>query len=248
MRRLSQLELALEAGISQRHLSCLESGKAQPSRAMILQLSRALDVPLLERNDWLLASGFAPAFRARTLDDPAMAPVLAAVELMLRSHAPYPAVALDCAWNILRANDPFEHLVAAFGPSLWERVGGRNSLRLMFHPEGIRPWVVNWRDIAPLLWHRARREAETLGGADMKALLAELAPHQDPETLAAPRESPLLPVLPVVLEKDGLQLSLFAVMATFGTAQDVTTDELRVELMFPGEDGTEAFLRASANV
>ncbi len=245
-RSLSQLELALEAGISQRHLSCLESGKAQPSRAMILQLSRALDVPLRERNDWLLASGFAPVFRARTLDDPAMASVLAAVELMLRTHEPNPALALDRAWNILRANDPFERLVAAFGPGLWERVGGRNSLRLMFHPEGIRPWVVNWWEIAPLLWHRARREAETLGGTDMKALLAELALHQDPETLAAPREAPLLPVLPVVLEKGGLRISLFAVIATFGTAQDVTTDELWVELMFPADDATEAILRGLA--
>lgn len=246
-RRWSQLDLALEAGISQRHLSCLESGKAEPSRAMILQLSRTLEVPLRDRNDWLLAAGFAPAFQARTLEDPAMATVLAAVQRMLQCHAPYPALALDRAWNIRLTNAPFERLVAAFGADLWDRIGGRNTLRLMFHPEGIRPWVANWRDIAPLLWHRARKEAEALGGRDMQAVLTDLARFQEPEVLAAPREAQLLPVLPLVLDKDGLRLSLFAVIATFGTAQDVTTDELRIETLFPADEATEAVFRGQAS-
>lgn len=242
-RRLSQLGLAQEAGISQRHLSCLESGKAQPSRAMVMQLSRTLEVPLRERNDWLLAAGFAPAFQARTLEDPAMAPVLAAVQLMLRCHAPYPALALDRAWNILLTNAPFEHLMAGFGADLWTRIGGRNSLRLMFHPAGLRPWVANWEELAPLLWHRACQEAAARGGAEMQAVLAELAPLQGPIPLRTPAEAGLLPVVPVVLEQEGLRLSLFAVIATFGTPQDLTTDELRIETFFPADDATEAVLR-----
>ncbi|WP_239489739.1 helix-turn-helix domain-containing protein [Luteitalea sp. TBR-22] len=248
-RRLSQLALALETGVSQRHLSFLESGRAAPSRAMVLQLGEALDVPLRVRNEWLVAAGFAPIYRARTLDDPQMRQVHTAVRLMLANHEPFPAVAIDRTWTIRLSNASFDRLVDLVGPGLWERVGGpsRNLMRLFFHREGLRPFVANWREIAPLLWQRAQREAAAADGADMQAVLAELAPHVDAETRTASEDSSLLPVLPLVLERDGVRLSLFTVIATFGTPQDVTTDELRVESLFPADEPTAGALRSLAS-
>jgi transcriptional regulator with XRE-family HTH domain len=247
-RRLSQLELSLESGVSQRHLSFLELGRANPSRSMILQLSETLEVPLRERNDWLVAAGFAPLFRARPLDDPQMSQVLSAVRRMLASHEPFPALAIDRAWNIRLANRPFDSLVATIGADVWARVGGgeRNLMRLFFHPDGVKPLVTNWRAIAPLLWHRARREADALGGQEMKAVLADLARYQDAETLGGAEEVALVPVLPLEMQMHGQRVSLFTVIATFGTAQDVTADELRIESFFAADEATEALFRSAA--
>jgi len=247
-RRLSQLELALSSGVSQRHVSFLESGRAKPSRGMILQLSETLEVPLRERNDWLTAAGFAPVFRARPLDDPQMSQVMGAVRLMLSNHEPFPAIAIDRAWNIRLSNRPFEMLGAMMGGDVWTRVGGpsRNLMRLFFHPNGVKPYIANWNAIAPLLWHRARREAEALAGEEMKTVLAELAQYQDADTLWAAEDAALVPVLPLEVEKDGVRVSLFTVIATFGTAQDVTADELRIESFFPADEATERLFRAAA--
>jgi len=246
-RRVSQLGLALESGVSQRHVSFLESGRARPSRTMVLQLSEALEVPLRERNDWLVAAGFAPVFRATPLDDPTMAQVMGAVRRMLSNHEPFPAVAVDRCWNIRFSNRPFDTVVSMAG-DVWERVGGTapNLMRLFFHPDGVRPMVSNWTDIAPLLWHRACREAEAVGGQEMKAVLADLARHQDADTLWADEATALVPVLPLVMESGGLRVSLFSVISTFGTAQDVTADELRIEMFFPADETTETIFRELA--
>jgi transcriptional regulator with XRE-family HTH domain len=243
---MSQLDLALAAGVSQRHVSFLESGRSAPSRSMILQLGEALQVPLRDRNGWLLAAGFAPVYRALPLDDPQMAQVNAAVRMMLASHEPFPAVALDRAWNVRLANPPFDRLLAAIDRDPWSRVGGDrpNLARLVFHSRGLRPFIVNWSTAAPLLWQRALREAAAAGNAEMSALLDELAPHLDPEALRV-TEAPLLPVLPLTLERDGLRVSLFTVIATFGTPLDVTADELRVEIFFPADAATERLLRGT---
>ncbi len=245
-RRLSQLELALTSGVSQRHVSFLESGRANPSRSMILQLTETLNVPLRERNDWLVAAGFAPVFRARHLDDPQMVQVLSAVRMMLANHEPFPAIAIDRAWNIRLTNTAFDRLGTLLGSAVWARIGGpeRNLMRLFFHPNGIKPFISNWAAIAPLLWHRARREAEALGGEEMKMVLSDLSQHQDAETLWAAEESNLVPVLPLEIVKDGVRVSLFTVIATFGTAQDVTADELRIESFFPADTATEQMFRS----
>lgn len=247
-RRLSQLDLALSSGVSQRHVSFLESGRANPSRSMILQLSETLDVPLRERNAWLTAAGFAPIFRTRPLDDPQMSQVMNAVQMMLTNHEPFPAIALDRAWNIRMSNTPFEMMSTMLGGDLWQRVGGtqRNLMRLFFHPHGIRPLITNWTAIGPLIWHRAQREAEALGGQEMKEVLAELSPYQDANTLWAAADAALVPVMPFDIETNGLRISMFAVIATFGTAQDVTADELRIESLFPADAATEALFRAAA--
>ena len=247
-RRLSQLDLALNAGVSQRHVSFLESGRANPSRGMILQLSETLEVPLRERNDWLTAAGFAPLFKATHLDDPQMNQVMAAVSMTLSNHSPFPAVAIDRAWTIVMSNAPFDGVSAMLGQDLWAKVGGTrpNLMRLFFHPDGIRPFVTNWADVAPLLWRRAQREAAAIGGDDMGVLLAELERYQDPAVLSADPGVPLAPVLPLSLCKDGVTMSLFTVIATFGTAQDITTDELRIESFFPADVATEQLFRRLA--
>lgn len=246
-RRLSQLDLALSSGVSQRHVSFLESGRANPSRSMILTLSETLDVPLRDRNAWLTAAGFAPLFKARPLDDPQMTQVMNAVRMILTNHEPFPAVAVDRAWNIRLANGPFEMMTAMLGADVWTRVGGseRNLMRLFFHPGGIKPLICNWPTIAPLLWRRAQREAEALGGEDMHAVLAELGPFQEADTLVAARDAALVPVLPLDIDLGETRISLFAVIATFGTAQDVTADELRIESLFPADAATEALFRAA---
>jgi transcriptional regulator with XRE-family HTH domain len=249
-RRLSQLELSLSSTVSQRHLSFLESGRSSPSRAMILQLCEALDVPLRERNQWLLSAGFAPVFSVHRLDDPQMAQVLAAVERMLASHEPFPALAVDRGWNVRLSNRSFDRLVAMLGDDVWARAGcrERNLMRLLFHPGGIRPLLENWASAAPLLWNRAEREAAAAGGEDMVALLDELRGFQDARTLGAADDPPLVPVLPLVLAHGGMRVSLFSVISTFGTAQDVTADELRIESFFPADDATESLFASFADV
>ena len=249
-RRLSQLDLALTSGVSQRHVSFLESGRANPSRNMILQLSETLDVPLRERNAWLTAAGFAPLFRTRALDDPQMGQVMSAVRMMLTAHEPFPAIALDRAWNVRMSNTSFDLLTTMLGADLWDRIGGgpRNLMRLFFHPEGIRPLVSNWAAVGPLIWRRAQREAETLGGQEMKAVLDDLATHQDAEVLWSAADTALVPVMPFNLQVGGQAISMFAIIATLGTAQDVTADELRIETLFPADAETEALFRALAAV
>ena len=247
-RRLSQLDLALNSGVSQRHVSFLESGRANPSRSMILQLSETLEVPLRDRNTWLTAAGFAPVFRSHALDEPQMAQVMSAVRMMLAAHEPFPAIALDRAWNIRLSNGPFGRLGTMLGEDIWDRVGGGqpNLMRLFFHPDGIRPFVSNWSAVGPLMWRRAQREAEALGGREMQAVLDDLAPLQDAIVLGAPSEAALVPVMPFNLDIRGLKISMFAVVSTFGTAQDVTTDELRIETLFPADADSEALFRNAA--
>jgi hypothetical protein len=174
--------------------------------------------------------------------------VMGAVRMMLANHEPFPAIAIDRAWNIRLSNAPFDMLSSMIGSDVWARVGGaqRNLMRLFFHPHGIRPLVTNWTAVAPLLWQRAQREAEALGGQEMKSVLAELTEFQDDETLWTGEDAALVPVLPLEIEKDGMRISLFTVIATFGTAQDVTADELRIESLFPADEATEALFRAGA--
>lgn len=244
-RRLSQLQLALESGISQRHLSFLESERARPSRVMVLQLSEALGVPIRERNNWLTAAGFAPIFRGRSFDDPAMEQVMAAVRMLLANHDPFPAIAMDRAWNVVMGNASFEKLSAALGDGRWQQTGGqaRNLLRLFFHPGGIRPIVTNWEQAAPLLWFRAKREADSWGGAELRRLIAELRPFGDEANSRVPEDATLYPVLTIDLALGDARMSLFTVISTFGTAQDATTDELRIEMFFPADRATELLFR-----
>ena len=178
-----------------------------------------------------------------------MSQVMGAVRMMLANHAPFPAIAIDCAWNIRLSNAPFDMLSAMIGADVWARIGGphRNLMRLFFHPDGIRPFVTNWTTIAPLLWHRAQREAEAMGGKEMQQILSELSRFQDADTQWEAEDAALVPVLPLEIAKDDVHLSLFTVIATFGTAQDVTADEMRIESLFPADEATRRLFQAAAD-
>ncbi len=245
-RRLSQLDLALTSGVSQRHVSFLESGRANPSRTMILQLSETLEVPLRDRNEWLTAAGFAPLFKTRNLNSPQMSQVNGAIEMMLKAHEPFPALAVDRSWNVQRSNCAFDKMIGMISADIWERVGDskRNLMQLFFHPQGLRPFITNWSTVGPLLWQRAKREAQTLSGSDMHAILDSLAPLQDSHILWSAADTALVPVMPFNMQVGELHISMFAIIATFGTAQDVTAEELRIETLFPADAQTEALFRA----
>jgi len=242
VRRMSQLDLAVEARVTPRHVSFVESGRARPSREMVLVLARALDVPLRERNQMLLAAGYAPVYRETGVDEPAMSQVRAALDRVLRHHEPFPAVVMDRHWDILMANAAATVMFAwLLGGEPSERPA--NVLRLMFDPAGLRPFVANWEQVGEALVQRAHREA--IGGvpdARTAALLQELlalpgVPERwrAPDLTAAP-----LPVIPVEFRKGRLAVSYFSMVTTVGTPQDVTAQEIRLESFFPADGATEA--------
>jgi transcriptional regulator with XRE-family HTH domain len=235
-RRMSQLALATEAGVTPRHVSFVESGRANPSRDMVLKLSRALDVPLRERNQVLLAAGYAPQYRETGLDDASMAQVRAALETLLAHHEPHPAVVMDRHWNVMRTNRAADEL---FTWLLGDTSPGDppNVVRLMFGP--LRPHVANWELTGQALVQRVHREA--VGGVPdlvTHRLLDEvLALPGIPEAWRTPDFARTqLPLLPVVFSKDGRERAYFSLVTTVGTPHDVTLQELRVESFFPEEE------------
>jgi transcriptional regulator with XRE-family HTH domain len=250
-RRLSQLQLAVEADVSQRHLSFLESGRALPSREMVLQLARALDLPLRDRNRLLVSAGYAGIYPARGLDAADMAPVRGALELLLAHHAPYPAIVVDRAWNLFMANAVVPRVFGLAGDlgAMFQRVcgsGPHNVLALLLHPDGLQPFIRNFEQVAVPLLARTAREA--VEHPHVQRVLDEVLRYP---TIPARWRSldPLrsaLPVLPTELAMGGRVLRLFSMMTTFGTPLDVTTDEVRVESFFPADAASEALLRALA--
>jgi len=241
IRGKTQLDLSFDAGVSQKHISFVESGRSMPSRQMLLDLAQALDVPLRERNELLMAAGYAPVYSDQALDAPLMNSVSKALQRMLRQHEPFPAIVMDRHWNVLMTNDAAPRLFNCF-IDMAARPSPRNLLHLMFDPAGMRPFVANWPETARGLLGRVYREA--LGRVideRTKALLAELShyPGVKPEWRApSPGES--MPMIPLTFVKDGVRLKYFSMITTVGTPQSVTTQELRLECMFPADDATEA--------
>lgn len=233
-RGLSQLDLALEAGVSQRHMSFVESGRSVPSRALLLTLADAMDVPLRERNTLLLAAGYAPLYRDTALDGPEMALVLGAVGQMMRQHEPHPALLLDRHWNVLRTNEAAPRFFGSFVDlQRWPRP--RNLLRMLFDPEALRPFVENWEAVAAGMLQRVAREAVGhVPDKGTRALLAEL--ERFPGVRALPR-APLThgPVVPITFARGGERWSYFSLITTVGMPQAVAAQELRLECMFPME-------------
>jgi transcriptional regulator with XRE-family HTH domain len=239
-RHLSQLALATEAEISPRHLCFVETGRARPSREMVLLLASALDVPLRERNAMLLAAGFAPVYSERGLDAPELTAVRGALDAILAQQEPLPAVVMNRQWDIVANNRAATRF---FGFLL----GGRpsdprpNVLRMMLGPSGVRPHVVNWDAVTQTLVRRVHREA--VGGVPdeaTQALLAEVLayPGVSESWSRADRDVALLPIIPVMFRKDGRVFSYFSTVTTFGTAQDITAQELRIECFFPADATT----------
>lgn len=242
-RRMSQLDLAGEAEISTRHLSFVETGRSAPSREMVLRLAERLDVPLRERNALLVAAGYAPMYRERPLDDPALATAREAVQLILRSHEPYPALAVDRHWNLLAHNATVLPLLAGVDPALLQpRV---NVLRLSLHPGGLAPRIVNLGQWRHHLFERLRQQIQVTGDAQLQALLEELRGYPAGEDADATRlDGEVLGIaMPFRLRTEAGVLSLISTTTIFGTPVDVTLQELALETFFPADAETGEALR-----
>jgi transcriptional regulator with XRE-family HTH domain len=243
-RRLSQMELALDAGISTRHLSFVETGRAQPSRAMIVRLAEHLEVPLRERNALLLAAGFAPAYPETAMDEERMAAVRGAVRQVLAGHDPYPALVVDRHWEMLEANAGVGVLLAGVDPA--QLAPPVNALRLSLHPEGLAPRIANLGEWRAHILHRLRRQVAATADPQLVTLLEELRgyPCDDPDPAADPGRSAGI-VVPLRLRHADGELALMSVVSTFGTPLDVTVAELSIEAFLPADAHTAAVLRSA---
>jgi transcriptional regulator with XRE-family HTH domain len=245
LRKFSQLELAEQAGVSSRHLSFIESGRSQPSRQMLLTLADALEVPLRERNALLSAAGFAPVYSQRALDSPEVAAVLKSIEQVLERMDPFPCVVMDHLWEVQRANQAALRLISLFVPPD-EIEQPLNLVKLLFAPS-MRKTIENFEQIAPAFAQQLH--GETLAGDDeARALLDQVLKQPGvPDAWRKPElGAQLPPVVPLVLRKDDLRLSLFTTLATLGTPLDVTLQELRIETYLPADEATAKALKALA--
>ena len=243
-RRRSQLDLALEVGVSARHLSFVETGRSKPSPELVMHLAEHLDVPLRERNSLLLAAGYAPRYAHTPLDADEMAPVRDALDVVLARHHPFPAVVADRHWTLVTANDSAVGLLTGgVAPELLEPPA--NVLRVSLHPDGMAPRIVNFTSWAAHLVDRVRREVEATGDPVLADLLAELCGYPGVSGSASAHDTVSSLFVPLVLRTpDGSALSFLNTVATFGTARDVTVDELSIESFFPADEHTAAALRA----
>jgi transcriptional regulator with XRE-family HTH domain len=247
-RRLSQLDCALDAEISTRHLSFLETGRANPSRDMVLRLAERLDVPLRERNVLLVAAGFAPVFPQRPLDDPALQAAREAVDLVLKGHEPYPALAIDRHWTLIAANAAVSRLIAGADASLL--APPVNVLRLSLHPKGLAPRIQNFAEWRAHLLSRLRAQIDLTADPVLVALLTELqayplASAKPPRPTAAPNHAAI--VVPLRLKTDTGTLAFFSTTTIFGTPIDITLSELAIEAFFPADAETAEKLREITN-
>jgi transcriptional regulator with XRE-family HTH domain len=235
-RRVSQLELALEAGVSARHVSFVETGRARPSPEMVLHLADQLDVPLRERNQLLLAAGYAPVFERRDLDDPQMAPVRRTLDLILDGHEPYPAAVVDRAWEMVAANRAIALLTEGVAPELLEPPV--NVLRVALHPDGMAARIANLGEWRAHLLDRLGRQIALTGAADLESLMDELRtyPGEGPEHRGQGGQSEI--AVPLRLRADEGELTFISMVATFGTAVEVTASELSIESFFPADEAT----------
>ncbi|MDI9695089.1 helix-turn-helix transcriptional regulator [Burkholderia cenocepacia] len=247
-RRLSQMALALDAEVSARHLSFVESGRAQPSREMVLHLAERLDVPLRERNALLVAAGFAPLFRERPFSDPQLDAARHAVEAVLRGHEPYPALAVDRYWTLLAANRMLGALVAQADPALLQPPV--NVLRLSLHPDGLASQIANWHEWRVHILHRLQRQIDASGDRTLHALRDELAAY--PAPAGQPDDSHTRTdfaeiAVPLRLRTASGELTFFSTTTVFGTPVDVTLSELAIEAFFPANPETVEAMRVLAN-
>jgi len=246
-RRLTQLELALDAGTSARHLSFVETGRSKPGREVLLRVAEQLEVPFRERNQLLLAAGYAPAFPERSLEEPGLAPVREALDRVLTAQEPYPAMAMDRGWNVVAANSAFRAFGEWVDSELLEPPV--NALRLGLHPRGLAPLVLNLGEVRAYFLERLQRQVAITADDDLAALLDLVANYPAPEheqlpaSEAAAREilTPLRMRTP-----DGDELSFVGTVATFGFAGEVTTSELSIESLFPADAATAETLERMA--
>ena len=243
-RRMSQLDLATDADISTKHLSFLETGRAAPSRDMVLHLAERLEVPLRERNMLLVAAGFAPVFSQRALDDPALQNARQAIELVLKGHEPYPALAVDRHWTLLAANKTVGLLLDGVDAALLKPPA--NVLRLSLHPKGIANRIVNLAEWRAHLLARLRHQIDVTADPVLVALMDELREYPAPASRKPPTGLDGV-VVPLQLDTSEGTLSLFSTTTVFGTPVDVTLSEIALEAFYPADDDAAAALRKLAN-
>ncbi len=236
-RHFSQLDLSIEAGVSSRHLSFVETGRAKPSRSMVLQLAATLDVPKREQNQLLVAAGFAPAYVERPLDDPEMAVFRAGVDRLLTAYEPFPCLVVDRGWNMVMANAGIAPFLEGIGPDLLE---APNALRLSLHPEGLAPRILNLAEWRSHVLGRLAREVATSGSDGLRALYDELLAY--PGGLDPSVDDRGVAVT-LVLDSPAGQLSFLSTVTTFGTALDLTAAELSIEAFLPADERTSAALQ-----
>lgn len=238
-RGLSQLRLASQAGVSTRHLSFLETGRALPSREMVMQLADVLDLPPRHRNTMLLAAGYAPIYREHALDSPELAAMRRVIARLIESHAPYPAIVLDRAYDIVMANSAAERLrtLTASG-----RPPATNLLRWILASDGLRPYLANFDEVASMLVRRIRREARS--PAERATLDRIVRESLADASIDVDAPGPVMPVVAVEWRFGGVAISTISTITTFGTTADVTLDELHIETVLPVDDASDAALRA----
>jgi transcriptional regulator with XRE-family HTH domain len=245
-RRLSQLDLAVEADVSARHLSFVETGRSRPSRELVVHLAEHLEVPLRERNALLLAAGYAPVYTETPLDSPSMAPVRDALDTILAGHEPFPAVIVDRRWDLVSANRPALQLLAA-GVSPALLAPPANAMRVCLHPDGLAPRIANLAEYSAHLLGRLRRQVVLSPDPVVEQLVEELRHYpgvEDAPTTAIDPAAMLF--VPLRLRTPaGDELAFFSTLATFGTPLDITLEELSIESFFPADRTTEAALRAA---
>jgi len=244
IRGVSQFDLSLEAGFSQRQISFIESGRSVPGRDTLLTLAQTLDVPLRERNALLLAAGYAPVYSDAAWNAQEMHSVSRALERVVRQQEPFPAIVMDRHWNVLMTNDAAPRFFDCF-IDMASRKGPRNMLHLIFDPQGMRPFVADWDTVSRSLLQRVYRESvgHTID-AGTRRLLDKLldypdVPH-DWRTHHGPSAAPTMPVIPIGFVSEGVVLRYFSMVTTVGAPQNVAAQELRLECMFPADDETEA--------
>lgn len=249
-RGMSQLALSGYTGISQRHISFLESGRSQPSREMVLKLGNSLDIPLRQRNSMLMAAGYAPLYQERALDDPEVQPAYNVLSMMIEQHNPYPATIVDRLWNIVGANQAALYMMNwLLGPPELRSdaiATTNNALLLTLHPDGMRPYIRNFEPIAIELLDSVRREAlaQGPGGRAATDLLTQLGQLPDlPAAFSNPLQDAGKPVQTLEVVKDGVSLQLITTVASLGVTREITLDDLRAELIFPADDATGQFLK-----
>ena len=245
-RRVSQLWLALEADLSARHLSCVETGRAQPSRETVLRLADALQIPLRERNTLLVAAGFAPHYHNTDLDAPEMAAAKRAIDLLLEKQEPYPVIVTDRLWNTVKMNRGMQRFLDGF--SIDGSIKPHNGVRFVFHPRGLRPYLENWDEVAARIIQRIHREvAVNPGDEAMREFLDEMLGYPGvPDRWRIPEVNTMPPPLLTLDYRRGEEkLVFFGTVTTFGTAQDVALQEIRIETYFPADETTRATLNSA---
>lgn len=249
-RGVSQLALSMTSDVSQRHISFLESGRSQPSREMVLRLATMLDVPLRSQNQLLTAAGYAAMFTEQSLDTPELGPVRQAIDFMLRQQEPYPAIVMDQYWHQIESNAAAQKLFGQLMPSATlpdciDEQGRLNMMKSTLHPQGLRPTILNWTELATHLIHRVHREAQAAGAQSIaQTLFEQLMAYPDVATCwRAPIDRLQPPLLTISFSINGLALTFFTTITTLGTPYDITLQELRVESLFPADDGTAAYMQ-----